>query len=64
MMRIETRKKRITPVLTLELHEFKVINAAVVGYFEAGKPSLGEFANHWGVPLSRLEKMGRNIFLG
>ena len=56
------RQKRITPVLTLELRELDVINAAAVGYFEAGKPSLTEFADYWGVPLSRLEKWAATLF--
>ena len=50
------RQKRITPVLSLDLRELDVIEAAAVGYFKAGKPPLTEFADYWGVPVSRLEK--------
>ena len=55
-VRNRPRQKRITPVLSLDLRELDAIKAAAVGYFKAGKPPLTEFADYWGVPVSRLEK--------
>ena len=56
------RQRRMKPVVNLELREIEAIKAAASGYVEVGKPPLTEFADYWGVPVSRLEKWATTLF--